>query len=279
MKSLQELTIMDNWMFGAVMLEPENCQHLLELALDMKIDHVEVMREKSLVYNPQYKGVRLDVYAKDDQNTCFNVEMQVQTTPIPQRSRYYHSQIDMEMLQSGKSYDQLPDSYVIFITNYDPFTMGKYRYSFRQECKEIPGYELGDGSYTIILNNRGHNPDEVPSELAAFLNYTKAALEGSDVESEDAFVCEIQRTIQKIKASREMGGLYMTFQEMMTQEREEGRKEGREEGRKEGREEGREEGRKEGRDTLLKSLVEQGLLSEEKALQLAEELSKRDNKR
>ena len=71
----------------------------------------------------------------------------------------------------------------------------------------------------------------------------------------------------------------MTFQEMLNEEREEGRKEGREEGRKEGREEGRKEGRKEGRDTLLKSLVEQGLLSEEKALQLAEELSKRDNKR
>ena len=51
----------------------------------------------------------------------------------------------------------------------------------------------------------------------------------------------------------------MTFQEMLNEERE--------------------EGRKEGRDTLLKSLVEQGLLSEEKALQLAEELSKRDNKR
>ena len=113
----------------------------------------------------------------------------------------------------------------------------------------------------------------------AFLEYTKAELKGSDEESEDAFVREIQRTIQKIKASSEMGGLYMTFQEMLNEEREEGRKEGREEGRKEGREEGREEGRKEGRDTLLKSLVEQGLLSEEKALQLAEELSKRDNKR
>ena len=93
----------------------------------------------------------------------------------------------------------------------------------------------------------------------AFLEYTKAELKGSDEESEDAFVRDIQRTIQKIKASREMGGLYMTFQEMLNEERE--------------------EGRKEGRDTLLKSLVEQGLLSEEKALQLAEELSKRDNKR
>ena len=48
----------------------------------------------------------------------------------------------------------------------------------------------------------------------------------------------------------------MTFQEMMTQEREEGRKEGREEGRKEGREEGREEGRKEG----LKEGLDKGII-------------------
>ena len=266
MKSLQELTIMDNWMFGAVMLEPDNCRRLLEIALDMKIDRVEVIREKSLVYNPQYKGVRLDVYAKDDQNACFNVEMQVQKTPVPKRSRYYHSQIDMELLQSGKSYEELPDSYVIFITNYDPFDLSKYRYSFRQECREAAGYELGDGSYTIILNNRGNNPDEVATELVAFLNYTKTSFEGNEVESEDDFVREIQRTIQKIKASREMGGLYMTFQEMMTQEREEGR------------EEGRKEGRKEGREQLLNTLIQKGLLNEKEARQTLEELSKEAHK-
>ena len=260
MKSLQELTIMDSWMFGAVMLEPDNCRRLLELALDMEIDHVEVMPEKSLVYNPQYKGVRLDVYAKDDQNTCFNVEMQVQKTPVPQRSRYYHSQIDMELLQSGKSYEDLPESYVIFITNYDPFDLGKYRYSFRQECREEPGFELGDGSYTIILNNRGNNPEEVPAELVAFLEYTKEAPEGSEEESEDNFVRDIQRTIQKIKASREMGGLYMTFQEMLSEEREEGRKEGQLDERK----------------RWVEGLIEEGLLTEEKALRMAEKLSKEE---
>ena len=52
-KTLQDLTIKDNFMFGAVMTDPENC-----------------------------KGVRLDVYAKDDTNTRYNIEMQVLRNPL-----------------------------------------------------------------------------------------------------------------------------------------------------------------------------------------------------
>ena len=43
----------------------------------MKIDHVEISTEKNIVYHPEYKGVRLDVYAKDEKNTRYNIEMKV----------------------------------------------------------------------------------------------------------------------------------------------------------------------------------------------------------
>lgn len=59
-KSIQELTIKDNFMFGAVMLNPENCKGTLERALGIEIARVEVSKEKSIVYNPEYKGVRLE---------------------------------------------------------------------------------------------------------------------------------------------------------------------------------------------------------------------------
>ena len=96
-KRLQELTIKDNFMFGAVMTEVDNCKPFLEMVLNVPIERVEVSKERSIIYHPEYRGVRLDVYAKDEKNTRYNVEMQVGREPaLPRRARYYHSQITSE---------------------------------------------------------------------------------------------------------------------------------------------------------------------------------------
>lgn len=72
--------------------------------LGFPIAKVEVQKEKSMVYHPEYNGIRLDIYAKDENNTYFNVEMQTtKEKNIGKRSRYYHSQIDMELLLASKN--------------------------------------------------------------------------------------------------------------------------------------------------------------------------------
>lgn len=76
-KTLQELTIKDNFMFAAVMLQDNNCRDFLELTLGFPIERVEVSREKSILYHPEYKGVRLDVYARDENQTHYDIEIQV----------------------------------------------------------------------------------------------------------------------------------------------------------------------------------------------------------
>ena len=115
-KTLQELTIKDNFMFGAVMTDEEICKDFLEMVLGFKIAQLTVSKEKSFVYHPEYKGVRLDIIAADEKQTHYNVEMQVKYKEnLGKRSRYYHSQIDMELLTTGTDYDLLPDSYVILI--------------------------------------------------------------------------------------------------------------------------------------------------------------------
>ena len=188
-KQLKELTLKDNFMFGAVMMEEENCKEFLELALGFPIERVEVSKEKSIVYHPEYKGVRLDVYAKDEHNTRYNVEMQVtKRDELGKRDRYYHSQIDMEMLLSGSEYKNLPKAYVIFICNFDPFGKKKYRYTFTRQCEEEPAVNLNDGSTSIFLSTEGENADEVPKELVTFLNFVKADLSESETDFEDSFV-------------------------------------------------------------------------------------------
>ena len=127
-KTLQELTIKDNFLFGAVMVNEENCKEFLEMVLEIEIDQVKVSKEKSIVYHPEYKGVRLDVYARDEEHTHYNIEMQAEKKPaLGKRSRYYQSQMDMELLMSGEDYTELPNTYVIFLCDLDPFGAGKYR--------------------------------------------------------------------------------------------------------------------------------------------------------
>lgn len=250
-KTLQELTIIDNFLFGAVMADPESCRCLLECILEIAIERVEIIPEKSLIYHPEYRGVRLDVFARDEKGTRFDVEMQVRKTRVERRSRYYHSQMDMEMISTGTEYDKLPDGYVIFICDGDPFDNGKYRYTIDSRCKECPDMEFRDGVHTIILNNRGRNSEEVSPELVNFLQYTKQPLDKCMEDSGDPFIRLIQDRIRWVKGSREMGERFMTLQEMLSEERAEGRA----------------EGKAEERENLLKELVDEGLLSPEAAAQ------------
>ena len=233
-KQLKELTLKDNFMFGAVMMEEENCKRFLELALGFPIERVEVSKEKSIVYHPEYKGVRLDVYGKNEHNTRYNVEMQVaKKAELGKRVRYYHGQIDMELLLSGSDYTELPEVYVIFICDFDPFGKKKYRYTFTKQCEEEPGAQLQEGCKSIFLSTRGENDREVPGELVSFLNFVKADLSESETDFEDDFVEKLQNTIRRIKSNREMEERFMIFEEMLRDERAEGKAEGIAEGKTE----------------------------------------------
>ena len=226
-KQLKELTIKDNFMFGAVMMDEENCKGLLERVLQIKIDYVEISKEKSIVYHPEYKGVRLDVYAKDENHTCYNVEMQVQKkSALGKRIRYYQSQMDMEMLLTGEDYAELPNTYVIFIYDFDPIGEGKYRYTFRTKCEELLGMNLEDGRTIVFLNTHGKNESEVPKELVTLLKYIREDIDGSEREFHDSYVERLQKFIHEIKSNRVMEERFMMFEEMLKDERAEGREEG-----------------------------------------------------
>lgn len=228
-KTLQELTIKDNFMFVAVMTDPENAKGMLELILDEEIDHVEVCYEKSIIFNPECKGIRLDVYIKDDKGTHFDVEMQVANEKLLRRSRYYHSQIDMDLLSTGMKYEELPEAYVIFICDYDPIGLGKYKYTRKQIFEEDDSYEYDDGSHTIFLSTKGTNDDEVPEALVHFLKYVGAERGEADKDYSDVFVKRLQKSVTKIKFDRGMEVRYMHFAEIMRDEYKAGKREGEKE--------------------------------------------------
>lgn len=233
-KRLQDLTIKDNFMFGAVMSIEENCIAFLEMVLGFPIEKVVVSKERSMIYHPEYRGVRLDIYARDEKHTHYNVEMQTRRqADLGKRSRYYHSQIDMECLKKGLSYEELPDTFVIFICDFDPFGCGLYYYSFQNECQEDTHAKLCDGNKTIFLSTKGKNKEQMPQSLVKFLKFVEADLAESEQDFDDELVRQFQTSIRKIKTSREMGERYMLFEELLKEERQEGLAQGRQENARE----------------------------------------------
>lgn len=231
-KKLKDLTFKDNFMFGAVMADENNCRDFLELTLGFPIARVEVCKEKSFIYHPEYKGIRLDIYAKDSNNTHYDVEMQVvKRAALEKRTRYYHSEIDMELLLSGMDYTELPEVYVIFICDFDPFGKSRYCYTFENCCVEDSTLKLRDGCRSIFLSTCGTNDDEVPDAMVRFLRFVKADLKESTKDFQDDFVRRLQDSVAHIKMSREMEERFMLLQELLKDEHLDGKNEGKVEGK------------------------------------------------
>ena len=270
-KKLSELTLKDDFMFSAVMVNPNNCKPMLERILGINIASVEVDREKSIIYHPEYKGIRLDILATDEKNTRYNVEMQVvDKHNLPLRSRYYHSQMDMEILARGEPYQKLPTCIVIFICDYDPFHNGLCCYTIEHRCKES-GEIVDDGTGTVFLNTCGNNRDQISPELAEFLDFVHADLEKSQEKSDDPYITQLQDSIKEIKVSREMGVRYVLFTEKLEEEYRDGYEAGERSGLKKGEKFGLEKGEKRARISMIRNaLSEKGPLTP----QLEEHLEK-----
>ena len=121
-KTIDELTFTDDGMFQAVLHNPEICAELVERLLHVRVNHVEYPElEKEIAPYYTTKGVRLDVYLKDENKI---IDIEVQNYPqdaLGKRTRYYQSMIDMDSLMKGEDYSKLKESYVLFICKKDPF--------------------------------------------------------------------------------------------------------------------------------------------------------------
>ncbi len=235
-KPLEEQTIKDNFLFEAVMKDGDNCKRFIELVLGTRISLLRIIdSEKSIFYRPEYHGVRLDVYVEDEAGASYNIEMQVSYDSTELRARYYHSQMDMELLLSGHDYDELPDTYVIFICDYDPLQMGKYVYNIDSRCRELPEYEYKDGVHTIFLSTKGRNRDEVSPEIIDFLEYVHADLPDSKRDFKSEYVRRLQDSVGKIKLDRDRRAEYMTTEVTLRKLYKDGEKAGHAMGLAEGR--------------------------------------------
>ncbi len=108
--------------------------------------------------NLQGRSAILDCVARDSEGKQFDVEIQQDNEGAsPKRARYHSGLMDMNTLNPGQDFDELPESYVIFITFRHVVTSHcdhKFRYKSRFICqwdmkKSRPPLSLWRGGLSV----------------------------------------------------------------------------------------------------------------------------------
>ncbi len=142
---IKDARILDNaFMHAFFDGNKEAAELVLQIILnrkDFRVDDVEVEKHLKNLHGHDSK---FDVHAQDDSGNRFDVEVQRDNSGANRRRARYHSaMLDSHMLKENQKYDELKDSYVIFITEHDALKTGDPLYKVER----------------IILNNNEHFDD------------------------------------------------------------------------------------------------------------------------
>ena len=215
-RSLQDLNLIDDYMFDIATMDLETCKSIIELSLNIRIQEIQWKENQKVIHNlPGKRGIRLDFYVRDVNGTVFNVEMQKRNDGnLSKRTRYYSALLDAPLLEKGeRQFDKLPETYIIVICGFDLFKEGRYRYRFRYHCDEDPGLILQNGLTVVFLNTKGQDVIGAEPELIAFLRFVENSTAEEAHLSEDPRIQEMYRKINTLKNSEAVEADYMTAEE------------------------------------------------------------------
>ena len=214
-------TIANNFIFYKVMRHNKDiCKELLEILLEIEIDHIELHGEELIQIDAEQRAVRLDVYARNS-TQAFNIEMQTTNTKeLSERARYYQGILDVECLNSGQPYKELKTSYIIFICIEDIFNKGLGKYTFQNVCREESDLTMNDRAFKYFFIAK--NCDKLLNEKQrAFLNLVLGRPANGD------FASRLSRLVNDAKHNEQWRLQYMTFERFQNEAFERGKDETR----------------------------------------------------
>ena len=226
-KPLNELNLMDNFLFGSVVTYPgigeEFSRKLLKIIFGRDFGKLRITPQK--VYYGSHTGLhgaRLDVYIEEDEEalvsgdvaTVYDVEPEKNETDaavkaLPKRVRFYHAKIDTRSLRAGETYKNLKNVIIIMMVPFDPFGLDRMVYTIKSGCIEEPDMPYEDGARTLFLYTKGTkgNPSKELQELLKYMEYTNA----QNATNHD--LQEIHRMIETVKYDAGVTGDYMRLME------------------------------------------------------------------
>ena len=248
--------------FMKLVFEDKECvQLLLRIVMDIPDLEVEYVKTEYTVHNVTGRGVRLDVFATDSSGKRYNIEIQREDKGAGRkRARFNSSMLDVNSLSPGEPHEQLPETYVIFITERDVLRKKLPIYHIERVIMETG--ELFDDKSHIIYVNSEIRDDTPLGMLMHDFKCTDAADIGYDILADrvkyfketEKGVASMCRAMEEMRAAAAAEALKKGIAL--------GKAEGRAEGKAEGKAEGRAEGKAEGIAEVVEKLRRSGMTDE-----------------
>ena len=119
------------------------------------------------------RSICLDAYATDSRGRKYDIEVQrADSGADPHRARYHSSVMDVENLDEKQDYRELPDTYVIFITEKDYCKSGEPLYMIEHMNRTL-SQPFEDGAHILYVNGE-YRGDSALGKLMHDFNCTDA---------------------------------------------------------------------------------------------------------
>ena len=165
---IRQFRLMDDTFMSQVFQNKACTEFLIRTILDDdSLVVIQVDTQYSLK-NLRGKSVRLDITAHDAAGRIYNIEVQRSDTgALPQRARYNSAMLDANAAQPGDRYEQLPETYVIFITENDYFHSGCPLYHVERMIREL-ARPFEDRAHILYVNGTYRGRDRIGALMHDF---------------------------------------------------------------------------------------------------------------
>ena len=160
MERIANFRLMDDDFMTAVFQGDTGCTELLlRIIMDKPLLHVQRVITQDTIKNLQGRSVRLDIHAYDEEGE-YDIEVQrADKGAGRRRARYNGSIIDANGLLSGEDCENLPEVYIIFITEHDVLNGNLPIYHIERTIQENAAV-FDDGMHIVYVNggDTGNTP-------------------------------------------------------------------------------------------------------------------------
>ena len=158
---IKNFTLMSDIFMRNVFKKRECLEYVLQVIMEKQDLHVIDQIIQKDYKNLQGRSAVMDCVARDSTGKQFDVEIQQDNEGAsPKRARYHSGLMDMNTLNPGQDFDELPESYVIFITRDDALGYGLPIYHIHRTIEEV-SENFKDETHIIYVNSKKQDDTEL----------------------------------------------------------------------------------------------------------------------